>query len=137
MFKKLVALVCVAVLCLAVVSEALAATNPHTCNHEWIWQRAGDSDYRTLKINMNKHQLHAMYVKICCYCGSTGGAPTYLPISSAPEEDHVFSGNTYDRHEGTKHYFYRWCNKCSSYYGLRKTLDCPGGNAHVRFKFYD
>lgn len=132
MFKKLVALVCVVVLCLAMVSEALASGNSG-CNHTWEWQYGGKSYDRMMKVSDEYHRNHLYFVKICNQCGTMGGS-TYIVDEASSYIVHRYTGTTYDYHQGLTHYFYKVCDVCYGRYNETPKA-CPGGDAHVRCPF--
>ncbi len=126
MLKKFVALICVAVMCFALVSEAMAAT----CEHTYIWEKTTTT--RTLTVGSKFHQKHIMFVKLCNKCGQYNGYD-YLPDPDAPTESHRSNGVYHGYHRGTTNYhvLYLVCSVCQGTYDYHDDVLCPGGDAHV------
>lgn len=135
--KKLVALVLAVVILSALIATAVAAD----CgSHTYIWEKV-ESAWYWGKYDDTWHCKVYMYIQVCTKCGCTGAtkyiAPSAETLQDADKRYHQYSGNVVSSHNAgtTTHTFYKKCDICQKGYGEAKTIDCPGGNAHVTYTF--
>lgn len=121
MMRKIVASVCVAVLCLAVLSEAFASGTPG-CQHTWELQNGRHTRVLPYPGSPDLYCLHQYQVKICTKCSAMGGG-TYTPVVDAPREPHVDSGSVYSHHKLYTHIYSRICSICGRQYDTKR-LTC-------------
>ncbi len=125
MFKRIVALVCVTVLCLTMVSEALAE-----CVHSFVWINTGVTMMRPISDSL--HQRHIMFEKMCTKCNKRG-IFEFLADPNSPTSAHTSNGVYQGYHvTGTYyHVLYLVCNVCEHKYDYHDNVLCPGNGAHV------
>lgn len=113
--KKLVALLCMLVLCLSVFNVASACGK---YPDDYITSRTGNDRYRNM--GSDGHQWAIEFAEVCTKCGGLHG---YVYMYTGNILPHQLKKQNY--HSGQYHYFYSSCTVCYAQYDRKRGL-CPG-----------
>lgn len=119
--KKLVALLCMLVLCLSVFNVASACGK---YPDDYVASPTGNNMYRS--ISGTQHQMAVEFADVCTICGRLHG---YRYVYTGDKFQHRSGGERYNYHSGNSHYFYSQCTICHGQYNVKSGL-CPG-NPHI------